>query len=54
MRLSYDSKNIYCFKSKVATINHTDKVIRGLGYFSSDITIKLKDFANSLNYKFVR
>ena len=54
MRLSYDSKNIYCFKSKVATIDHTDKVIRGLGFFSSDISMQIKDFASSLGYRFVR
>jgi len=54
MKLSFDKKYIYSFKTKLAIIQHEDKTIKSLDYFSSDITIKLKDFANSLNYKFVR
>jgi hypothetical protein len=50
MKLSFDKKYKYSCKTKLAIIQHEDKIIRGLGYFSSDIAIKLKDFANSLNW----
>jgi len=49
--LSYDEKFIYSYNTKVAEINHKNKVLIPLGYWSMTTTKHINYAAAELGYK---